>query len=269
MKKITIEDILDPISPKTFFNEYWGKKHLIIRRNKFRDLYTWKDFNKHMNLYPDIKGLQILNYRLDGDGRWCLDKIRKGKLKLPMLSKKRIHELWKGGKSIGLPFSENQKEELVDICNELERYFGYGQVNIYASPREGSKSFPAHVDSTENFLFHQEGKQKWIIYKEFAPNKAKEVLEEFVLEAGDLLYIPSWQYHKVDTLCSRLMLSIHFKNKQGQSLDNFKISSIKESGRSQWLDWNPEDIKKKEKIKIREYRMKSDTWKNKYFRDKI
>ena len=80
-KKITIKEILDPVSPQVFFKEYWNKKHLILRRNKFKDLFTWNDFNKYLNQYPNMKGLQILNYRLDGDGRWCLDKVRNGKLK--------------------------------------------------------------------------------------------------------------------------------------------------------------------------------------------
>jgi len=266
-KKITIEEILDPISPKVFFTEYWNKKHLIIRRNKFKDLFTWDDFNKCMNLYPDLKGLQILNYRLDGDGRWCLDKVRKGTLKLPMLNKDTVYKLWKEGKSLALPFAEYQKKEIVDICNEFEKYFHKGQANVYASPRAGSKSFPAHADNTENFLFQQEGKQKWTIYKEFAPGKPKEILEEFVLEAGDLLYIPQYQFHKVDTIGPRLMISIHFTNKPKQSLDNFTVSPLGKSKRTQWYNWTP-SLPKKKPFQP-QLRMVSDTWKKKYFRDKI
>jgi len=268
-KKITIEDILDPISPKVFFTEYWNKKHLILRRNKFKNLFTWVDFDKYLNKYPDMKGLQILNYRLDGDGRWCLDKVRKGQLKLPMLKKDKIYKLWKEGKSFVLPFAEYQKKELVDICHEFERYFQKGQCNVYASPRANSKSFPAHSDNTENFLFHTEGQVKWTIYKEFAPSKPKEILEEFVLEAGDLLYIPQYQYHKVDTIGPRILISIHFSNKPKQSLDNFQISALGATNRNKWYDWSPKKPFNKIGKRIQERRMVSDTWKAKYFRDKI
>ena len=264
--KVTLEDILNPISPKVFFTEYWNKKHLIIRRNKFKDLFTWEDFNKCMNLYPDIKGLQILNYRKDGDGRWCLDKVKNGKLKLPMLNKGMVHKLWKEGKSFILPFAEYQKQELVDICTELEKYFHKGQANVYASPKANSKSFPAHSDTTENFLFHTEGSVKWTIYKEFAPNKPKEILEEFVLEAGDLLYIPQYQFHKVDTIGPRILISVHFTNKPKQSLKNFKITELGDSKRNKWYDWIP---KKPNKEKIKERRMQSNGWKKRYFREKI
>jgi len=265
--KITLNSILDPISPQIFFTEYWNKKHLIIRRNKFKDLFTWDDFNKCMNLYPDIKGLQVLDYREEGDGRWCLDKVRKGELKLPMLNKGTVYKLWKEGKSIAIPFAEYQKKDLVDICIEFEKYFHKGQVNVYASPRAGSKSFPPHADGTENFLFQQEGKQKWTIYKEFAPGKPKEILDEFVLEAGDLLYIPQYQYHKVDTISPRLMISIHFTNKPKQSIKNFKISKPEANNRDKWINWVSKPPK--EKTFQPQRRMVSDTWKKKYFKDKI
>ena len=268
-KKITIEDILDPISPKVFFTEYWNKKHLILRRNKFKNLFTWVDFNKYLNQYPDMKGLQILNYRLDGDGRWCLDKVRKGQLKLPMLKKDTVYKLWKEGKSFVLPFAEYQKKDLVDICHEFERYFEKGQCNVYASPRANSKSFPAHSDNTENFLFHTEGNVKWTIYKEFAPDKPKEILEEFILEAGDLLYIPQYQYHKVDTIGPRILISIHFSNKVKQSLDNFQVSPLGASTRNKWYNWSPEKPFNKDGARIEERRLVSDSWKQKYFRNKI
>jgi len=265
-KQVTLENILDPISPKVFFMEYWNKKHLIIRRNKFKNLFTWNDFDHYMNQYPAMKGLQILDYRKEGDGRWCLDKVRNGKLKLPMLLKKDIYDHWNNGKSIILPFAEYQKKEMVDICSELERYFKQGQSNIYCSPKKNSKSFPAHSDNTENFLFHTEGKVKWTIYKEFAPSKPKEILEEFILEAGDLLYIPQYQYHKVDTIGPRILISIHFTNKDKQSLDNFNITKLGNNKRSKWYNWIP---KKPEKEKFEERRMQSNGWKKRYFREKI
>ena len=268
-KKITIEDILDPISPKTFFTEYWNKKHLIIRRNKFKNLFTWNDFDNYMNQYPDMKGLQIINYRLDGDGRWCLDKVRKGQLKLPMLKKDVVYKLWKEGKSFVLPLAEYQKKELVDICQEFERYFQKGQANVYCSPKANSKSFPAHADDTENFLFHTEGNVKWTIYKEFAPSKPKEILEEFIMEPGDLLYIPQYQYHKVDTIEARILISIHFANKPKQSLKDFQISPLGAGSRRKWYNWKPQRNFDKKGKPIGQRRMVSDTWKKRYFREKI
>ena len=70
MDKITLENILEPVGVSNFFKNYWGKKHLVIRRNKFKDLFTWNDFNNCLNKYPYLKGLQIIDYKKEGDGRW-------------------------------------------------------------------------------------------------------------------------------------------------------------------------------------------------------
>jgi len=267
-KKITIEDILDPITPGIFFKEYWGKKHLILRRNKFKNLFTWNDFGKYMNQYPDIKGLQIIGHNKEKDGRWCLNKVRSGKMKQPMLSKDEVFKLWKEEKSFVIPLAEYQKEGLHDICREFERYFMHGQANMYCSPSKNSISFPPHADNTENFLFHTEGKVKWRIYKEFAPKLAKTLIDEFVLEAGDLLYIPQYQYHEVEPIGPRILISIHFKNKPKQNLQGFKVSPLNAGGRRKWYDWNPVKHYDDNGFKTEEYRHNANapTWKDKYFK---
>ena len=180
MDKITIENILEPISTQNFFQNYWGKQHLVIRRNKFKNLFTWDDLDNYLNRYPNVKSLQIIEgTNKTKDGRWCLDKVLKGKLKLPLLSKEQVFDFWKNkNKTFVIPFAEYEKQDLVDVCFEFERFFGRGQVNVYASPNANSKSFPAHADATENFLFHTEGKTKWTIYKEFTPDK---LFETFVI----------------------------------------------------------------------------------------
>ena len=279
-KKITLEEILDPVNPKIFFTKYWGKKHLAIRRNKFKNLFSWKDFSNYLNQYPYVKSLQIIDWNDGGGydkkerliGRWCLDKVRNGKSKNPMLSKQEVYNLWsKDKKSFVIPLAEYQKKEFVDICFELEKYFQSGTVNVYASPCKGSKSFPAHADQTENFLFHTEGKTKWKIYKEFSPDKPKKVIDEFILEAGDLLYIPQFQYHEVETVGPRMLLSVHFPNKPSQTLDNFKVTKIDQSTRNKWYNWNPDSDVKKDLYQhdiSRGYRMNSPSWKKKYL-DKL
>ena len=264
MDKITLENILEPVGVANFFKNYWGKKHLVIRRNKFKDLFTWNDFNNCLNKYPYLKGLQIIDYKKEGDGRWCLDKVRNGKMKEILLSKEEIYKQWKNkNRTFVIPFAEYEKKQLVDICFEFEKYFSHGQANVYASPKANSKSFPAHGDSTENFLFHTEGKTKWTIYKEFIPSKPKTIIDEFVLTPGDLLYIPSYQYHKVDTIGPRILISIHFKNKKEQSLDKFKITTIKENKRDKWYDLSPPKEKINKPTPAR--RMNKARWSKPYF----
>ena len=235
-----ISHILDPITPKKFFTEYWNKKHLVIRRNKFKNIFTWNDFDIYMNRFPRVSNLQVIDYDAKHD-KWCLDKVRNGKMKLPMLRKADVYDYFKNkNKSIVIPFAEYENKHLVDLCFEFEKFFGKGTANIYISPNAKSKSYPAHADSTENFLFHTEGRVKWIIYEEFAPGKPKNILDEFILEAGDLLYIPQFQFHEVKTIGPRILCSLHFRNKERQSLENFKVTTKQQSDRDKWYNWKPE-----------------------------
>tara|TARA_R100000734_G_scaffold15018_1_gene11169 strand:+ start:162 stop:947 length:786 start_codon:yes stop_codon:yes gene_type:complete len=260
---VSIKEILDPIDVNTFFKEYWQKKHLVIRRNKFKNLYDFNKLDAYLNKFPYVRSLQILDYD-DKDTRWCHDKVMSKKIDLPKLSKKQVHNLWQKGKSFVIPFAEYESKPLVDICFELEKYFDHGQANIYASPKAGSKSFPAHRDGTENFLFHTEGKIKWTLYKDF---DNKEVLDEFILEAGDLLYIPIGMWHKVDALGPRMLISIHFKNKKNQSLEKFKITSNADNNRRRWYNWLPQLPKPKSKRPVR--LMNKPRWSKPYFNKKI
>ncbi|MDG2398783.1 MAG: cupin domain-containing protein, partial [Candidatus Marinimicrobia bacterium] len=152
--------------------------------------------------------------------------------KIPKFSKRQIYDFWKSGHSFILPLQEYQKEEMVDIISALEIYYGSGTANLYCSPCADSKSFPQHADSTENFLVHVEGKVKWTLYNEFGQPHISEkigggvsqsedreytIMNEYELEAGDLLYIPRYQYHKALSLSPRISISIHFhERKSGQ-----------------------------------------------------
>ena len=46
---VTINEILDPIDVGTFFKEYWKKKHLVVRRNKFKNLFNFKLLDTYLN----------------------------------------------------------------------------------------------------------------------------------------------------------------------------------------------------------------------------
>tara|TARA_R110000824_G_scaffold295901_1_gene484211 strand:- start:377 stop:1099 length:723 start_codon:yes stop_codon:yes gene_type:complete len=234
---ITIDDILDPISSETFFKEYWGKKHLVIERVKYMDLFNFHDMESYINQYPYVKTLQVVDY--DGYGtRWCFEKHRD--MGQPFLNKKAIADLWNKGKTIVIPLAEYQNKKLVDLCYTFEQYFGIGTANIYASPCKGSKCFNVHKDTTENFLFHQYGETKWTMYKEFDNEKPETIIDEFVLKGGDFLYIPTGQYHKTECNSARLLCSIHFPNKKNQSLNKFIITSQESNNRDEWVTISPE-----------------------------
>jgi len=78
-----------------------------------------------------------------------------------------------------------------------------------------------------------------------------------------LLYIPQYQYHKVDTIGPRILISIHFKNKTEQSLKKFKITTNKQNKRPEWISWQP--IKQNKKQKPEQRFMNKSNWSKPYF----
>ncbi len=63
-----------------------------------------------------------------------------------------------------------------------------------------------HFDESENFFIQGQGKTLWKIYHN------KKLFKEYVVEEGDLVYIPKNLVHSVESLCPRHAVSIIFDN---------------------------------------------------------
>jgi len=227
---LTFEELIKPVGIDNFYKNYKGKKHFIIKsKTRFKDYFSWHEFDNYLNQkdigsWDRTNQLQIVTDK----GRWCKKKDPNPK------SREEIFKLWNQGHSFILTLSEFLNEKLWKQCQEFEKYYGGGQANIYCSKRKDAKVFPIHADSTDNFLFHVRGKIRWFIYKEFhhkgLPYRpdSTTLLESFVLDEGDLLYIPKGQFHRVETLSPRISISFHFTER-----------GDKPYIRNDWYDWKP------------------------------
>ena len=214
-----------------FYEEYKGKKHFIIKsKTRFKDYFSWHEFDNYLNQikigqWDRTPQLQVVD---DKGGKWCKKKSE------PKKSREELLEMWKNGHSFILTISEFLNKQMWRQCQEFEKHYGVGQANIYCSNQKHAKTFSIHADSTDNFLFHVRGKIRWYIYKEFH-NKgmpyrpdSTTLLDSFVLDEGDLLYIPKGQFHRVETLSPRISISFHFQER-----------GDKPYKRNDWYDWKP------------------------------
>ena len=242
---LNFKDIIDPISVEDFQKHYDAQQHFVIRGDKSRYewIYNWNDFDKYMNGFPKNCGdLQIIAYNDNLRDKWCKKKMYD---KEP-LTKEQVYDLWKKGKTFILALQEYQTPGMIKVCNAIEEYYGRGTANLYCSPVRDSVSFPTHADSTDNFLVHVEGSVKWTLYNEFGNPKHKNkrnggvsqiedreytVMAEYELSAGDLLYIPRFQYHNALALEDRISISFHF------NLDRHGLKIGKPVGRPPWNNW--------------------------------
>ena len=62
-----------------------------------------------------------------------------------------------------------------------------------------------HTDDVDGFFVQLDGSTKWMIY-------AKNQTDEYILNKGDLLYIPKNLSHSVESLCPRHSISISFSD---------------------------------------------------------
>jgi len=80
--------------------------------------------------------------------------------------------------------------------------------------KKNSRSFPIHADNPDNLIVQCIGKSKVTIYNEYSdrsgafPDANVSIKEQFILEPGNSVYIPSLQYHLFEPLTDRLSISI-------------------------------------------------------------
>lgn len=219
---IPFEDLI-PFSVERFRDEFQNKKWFVHRSEnpRFRDHFSWREFDQYMNSYGLNGHQRMPQCQIVGEKKYCHKKATK------KLTREEIHTRWTAGDSFILTLCEFLNKTMWQQCVEFEKHFGRGQANIYCSGRRDAKCFPTHADTTENFLFHVRGKIRWYIMNESewdCPPEDATVDKVLDLDEGDLLYLPSKLYHRVDTLGPRISISFHFHTHGG-------------SNREKWIDW--------------------------------
>lgn len=87
------------------------------------------------------------------------------------------------------------------------------QSHIYMGKYQ-SRSFSIHADLPDNLIYQCIGKSRVTIYNEYSdtagifPYADVTVKEQHILEPGNLIYIPSLQFHHFEPLTDRLSISI-------------------------------------------------------------
>jgi len=115
----------------------------------------------------------------------------------------------KKGCSVRLNYPQEHSDSVWQFCSQLENWFGMGvSSNCYLTPK-GSGGFAPHYDDVDVFLLQTEGAKQWKLYADskmgirlardssvnFHEKDIGKPSHEFVLEKGDLLYMPRGTIH--------------------------------------------------------------------------
>ncbi|QDQ82221.1 JmjC domain-containing protein [Paraburkholderia megapolitana] len=153
-----------------------------------------------------------------------------------------IDRAYAGGATVKVEDYDSRHPVVAAMCRELEAFIGG---NVYAMSfltPAGQRGFPVHFDVADALIIQLEGSKHWKIYDKVidSPTHALNYrmsqsaepapIDEFVLNKGDVLYIPSGVPHSA--LCTTehsLHLSVGLNVWKPYQLLNFAVSLLTES----------------------------------------
>lgn len=222
--------LLNGLSPQEFMRDYWQKKHLMIRRAKA----DFKSPIDRLTLF-DLAGNQDVESRLvshtgkAGIAKWT---VRTGPFKrrsLPQLNRPNWTLLVQG-----VDLHSQQARNLLDEFRFVPDARLDDLMVSYASKGGG---VGPHFDNYDVFLLQAEGRRRWQIgsnknheLREDVPLKMLanfEPQEEFVLEPGDMLYLPPQMSHNgisLDDSC--ITCSIGFRAASSREITHALLSRL-------------------------------------------
>lgn len=192
----TFANLLHPLSPSDFIDQYWTQKAVIISDNnpyKFADLLSWEQLNQILNIYP----LKFPEVRLS----------QAGKKFGPIQTAPAIIKACQSGATLIIDRLHKKVENIAKLSEQLRLELGHRiQVNSYSSP-SGQQGFTCHYDCHEVFILQIAGQKHWRVFpdsfpypisetpsSQFSPPESDPYLEQ-ILNPGELLYIPRGHWH--------------------------------------------------------------------------
>jgi len=247
----TFRQLMAPITPEQFFEEYYDKKALYIPGNaeKVAEICSWDHINDLLQMVSNWsdKNLKIvIDTKTVQPASFCeraADRNRLGSLRpKPYV----VSQLFEQGATVVLDLIENMNPGILSVTEAIQMATGFRvSCNAYCS-RQQRKAFDSHFDSMDVFALHIEGTKTWRIYKgrfenpleqggydnpSYSPEyleKAKgELLMEIEMKPGDMLYLPKGVYH--DALASTeacLHLSFGTTQPSGINVINWLTNSL-------------------------------------------
>lgn len=206
----TFEALVHPLTVDDFNSNFHEKKHAHIKSSntsRFSDLISFEKLDEIVGMYgltaPDIT---VVNSKKDVSKN---EYIWKGDLIDPV----KVAGLFAKGATIIFNSLQDQIEPLRQLCFGMSEDLQLkAQTNIYLTPPD-SQGFNPHWDTHDVFVLQVEGSKNWKIYNEtlklpleeekykFEKDcvESKNVADEFVLEQGDILYIPRGVMHSASS----------------------------------------------------------------------
>jgi ribosomal protein L16 Arg81 hydroxylase len=200
-----LAELIQPLSTPEFFSSYWEKKHLVLSRQSpdtYRELLSLDDVDRALtemgSRYPDISlatGEKVTSAAEFTFADGSIDPVA-------------VFKLFSKGTSIVLSNMQRKLPRLTALCRSLTAETSIPfQTNLYLTPPR-SQGFRLHYDTHDVFILQIAGSKNWRIYDSPVELPARgrgysaykqepgALSDKFVLQQGDLLYMPRGWYHE-------------------------------------------------------------------------
>jgi ribosomal protein L16 Arg81 hydroxylase len=198
-------ELLFPITPQHFLEEFWEKKALYVPRHDlcfYQSLFSLKDFDSLLSYtaprYPEVRAF---NKRPEAAEEFIGTGWLEGEKHASISG---LYGLYERGSVIQVHNMQNRWQPIGSLCRRLEAAFHSPvDVNAYLLPGN-DQGFRAHYDSYATFVVQIHGSKRWQVYPlplEYPENQTGiagtmpegtlgSPVFDVLLQAGDMLYLP-------------------------------------------------------------------------------
>lgn len=221
--------ILNPLTIEDFFANYYEKKPLVIKRNQpnyYDPVLTINDVNDLLSnsdlIYPNLFMVKQSEGATHTEYTYNVTAANKPPIE-GIVDKEKLFSLFSEGNTIVLNALDRHFSKIHRLCFVTETTFNArAQANFYLTPIN-SQGFEAHWDTHDVFLLQIGGSKNWKLFESpiELPSKKQSYnggwtrttpTHDFVLEQGDLLYIPRGfihEGHSTENISLHITLGIH------------------------------------------------------------
>jgi ribosomal protein L16 Arg81 hydroxylase len=205
-------------------NTYPERAFLGIQEFSPSDILSWAEIENYLNNPYFYTRDQVHIIDKTGKIKNLEEKKYPWSENYSRLSSKEVIDNINSGKSFYLGnFNKFSKR-----CNNLSKEIQENILNInldfhiYGGITSYSESFSIHRDYANNIIMQIDGESHWKVYnsdpfieeRSLFTDEKINLLIDYVLKPGDLLYIPEGNYHKCNPLGKRMSISACFVQKQ-------------------------------------------------------
>jgi ribosomal protein L16 Arg81 hydroxylase len=202
-----LDEILAPVSADTFFAEYWEKQPLLVHRDD-------PEYYSSILTLADVDGILANSslgeseLRLVADGKEArISEVIQDTVEGKFNRLESLYAQYRSGATVNLVFLHERWPALAAVCQRLATELTSGiHGNVYLTPAQ-NRGLTPHHDPHDVFVLQLYGSKRWTLHPTqtplplheqgylLPPEGAGDPVMDFVLQPGDMVYLPRGTVH--------------------------------------------------------------------------